>query len=64
MAGRVVTTELNHEKVCAAQKNLREAGLLDLVEVREGDALETLRDIDGQADLLFLDGWNKLPCPF
>ena len=58
--GRVVTTELSHEKVLAATENLREAGLLDLVEIREGDALETLRNLDGQVDLLFLDGWNQL----
>ena len=61
--GRVVTTELNHDKVLAARENLREAGLSDLVEVREGDALETLRELDGQVDLLFLDGWNQLYLP-
>jgi predicted O-methyltransferase YrrM len=58
-AGRLITTEMNPDKARAAQRNLAEAGLDDLVEVRVGDALRTLRDV-GEVDLLFLDGWNNL----
>jgi predicted O-methyltransferase YrrM len=57
--GRVITTELEPEKAAIARRNLAEAGLDDLVDLREGDALETLRDLD-TVDLLFLDGWNNL----
>jgi len=56
---RVITTELEPEKAEVARRNLAEAGLDDLVDLREGDALETLRDLD-TVDLLFLDGWNNL----
>ena len=56
---RVITTELEPEKAEIARRNLAEAGLDDLVDLREGDALETLRDLD-IVDLLFLDGWNNL----
>ena len=56
---RVITTELESEKAEIARRNLAEAGLDDLVDLREGDALETLRDLD-IVDLLFLDGWNNL----
>jgi len=56
---RVISTELESEKAEIARRNLTEAGLDDLVELREGDALETLRDLD-IVDLLFLDGWNNL----
>jgi predicted O-methyltransferase YrrM len=56
---RVISTELESEKAEIARRNLAEAGLDDLVELREGDALETLRDLD-IVDLLFLDGWNNL----
>ena len=38
-------------------------GLLDVVEIRHGDALETLRDLEGPVDLVFLDGWKVLYLP-
>lgn len=56
---RVISTEIEPDKANAARENLAEAGLQDLVDLREGDALETLRDVD-PVDLLFLDGWNNL----
>ena len=58
-AGRVITTEIEPEKAAAARRNLADAGLDDLVDLREGDALRTLQDIR-EVDLLFLDGWNNL----
>ncbi len=61
--GRVVTTEKEPGKALRAREHLEEAGLLDYVEIREGDALETLRTLDGSIDLLFLDGWKKLYLP-
>lgn len=59
---RVITTELEPDKAEIARRNLAEAGLDDLVDLREGDAFETLRDVDS-VDLLFLDGWNNLYIP-
>jgi predicted O-methyltransferase YrrM len=56
---RVISSEIEPDKANAARENLAEAGLQDLVDLREGDALETLRDVD-PVDLLFLDGWNNL----
>ncbi|MCM3885549.1 O-methyltransferase [Frankia sp. R82] len=61
--GRVVTTELSATKAAAARANLAEAGFGDLVDVRVGDAFETLRDLPGPIDLLLLDGWNQLYLP-
>jgi len=58
-SGRVITTELEPDKVAAAERNLAETGLDDLVEMRVGDALTTLQDVP-EVDLLFLDGWNNL----
>lgn len=57
--GRVVGTELVPEKVMAARSNLA-AGLTSQVEIREGDAQTTLRDLAGPVDLLLLDGWPAL----
>jgi predicted O-methyltransferase YrrM len=56
---RVISTEIEPEKARAARENLRDAGLDDVTDLREGDALSTLVDV-GQVDLLFLDGWNNL----
>jgi predicted O-methyltransferase YrrM len=58
-AGRVITTEVEPAKAAAAQRNLAACGLDDLVDVRVGDALDTLGDV-GEVDLLFLDGWNNM----
>ncbi|QJW95162.1 O-methyltransferase [Frigoriglobus tundricola] len=61
--GRVTTSELVPEKVRRAKAHLTEAGLVDLVEFREGDALQTLADIGEPIDMLFLDGWKALYLP-
>ena len=61
--GRVITTELNTEKAAWARQNLDEAGLGDLVEIRQGDALFTLRNLEDSIDMLLLDGWKNLYLP-
>lgn len=57
--GALVTTECRPGKAETAMRNLADAGLSDLVEVRVGDALQTL-SVTGPVDLLFLDGRNDL----
>lgn len=61
--GRVITCELNAEKVRSARRNMEEAGLSGFVEFREGDALETLRGLETKVDLLLLDGWKDAYLP-
>jgi predicted O-methyltransferase YrrM len=59
--GRLITTEFEPSKVARARENLRAGGVLDLVEIREGDALQTLRvDLPNTVDLLLLDGAKGL----
>jgi predicted O-methyltransferase YrrM len=62
-AGSLVTTELLPGKAKTARENLTEAGLDDLVELRVGDALQTLANLTEPVDLLFLDGRNDLYLP-
>lgn len=63
-AGRLVSSELEPTKAARAQQNLVAAGVADLVDVRVGDALETLRDgIDDGVDLVLLDGAWSLYLP-
>jgi predicted O-methyltransferase YrrM len=59
--GRVITSELEPSKVARARQNMRDAGLDDLVELREGDALQTLKsDLPQPIDLVLLDGAKAL----
>ncbi|MDP2712671.1 MAG: class I SAM-dependent methyltransferase [Solirubrobacteraceae bacterium] len=55
--GIVIGSELIPEKVRRARSNVAAAGLEAFVDVREGDGLQTLRDVGGPIDLVLLDGW-------
>jgi predicted O-methyltransferase YrrM len=57
--GRLITTEMNAAKAVRAAQHLEQAGLSDWVELRQGDAFETLRGVD-RIELLLLDGWEPL----
>ena len=61
--GRVITTEYLPHKAEAARRHFAAAGLADHIELREGDALETLQDIPGGIDFVLLDGWPNLVYP-
>lgn len=59
--GYLIGTEFEAEKITGARRHLAEAGLSDLVELREGDALQTLqRDLPKSIDLVLLDGAKSL----
>ena len=59
--GRLISSEFEVSKVARARQNLVDAGLADLVEIREGDALQTLSaDLPDSIDLLLLDGAKSL----
>jgi predicted O-methyltransferase YrrM len=55
--GKVIGSELVPAKIAAAKSNLTEAGLVDYVEIREGDARQTLRELGGPVDFVLIDGW-------
>jgi predicted O-methyltransferase YrrM len=59
-AGKVIGTELVAQKVIQARKNITEAGLENYIEIREGDALETLKNLNQTVDMLLIDGWVNL----
>ena len=59
--GLLITSEFESSKVALARDNLQAGGLLDLVEIREGDALKTLgQDLPESIDLVLLDGAKAL----
>jgi len=55
--GCVVGAEIVPEKIAVARQNLEAAGLSGFVEIRAGDARETLRDVGGAVDFALIDGW-------
>jgi predicted O-methyltransferase YrrM len=61
--GQVITTELQVDKARRARASFDAAGLGDLVDLRVGDARETLEDLPGPVDLVLLDGWLDLRAP-
>ena len=61
--GQLIGSEIEPTKVVCARANVDAAGFCDLVDIREGDAMETLRDAGGEVDLLLLDGAFPLYLP-
>lgn len=60
--GHLITTEQSAAKASRAAVHIEQAGLSDLVEIRQGDAFQTLSEVKG-VDLLLLDGWKPLYLP-
>jgi predicted O-methyltransferase YrrM len=61
--GWVIGSEIEPSKHAKAVDHLRQAGLADITDVRLGDALQTLADLEVPVDLVLLDGWKDLYMP-
>lgn len=61
--GKIITTEIIESKAKSAIENFKKAGVNELIEVRIGNALETLKNHREPIDLLLLDGWKDLYLP-
>ncbi|MGX1306465.1 putative O-methyltransferase YrrM [Amorphus suaedae] len=61
--GHLIGAELEPTKVARARAHIDAAGLADLVDIREGDALTTLADVGGEIDLALIDGAWSLYLP-
>lgn len=61
--GQVIGTELIEEKAKRARENLDKVGLLEFVDIRVGNALETLKDIKGPVDFFLNDGFPRYALP-
>ena len=58
--GRVIGTVLQPDKAEIARRNLADAGLAGLVEIRAGDPVETLANLPTPLDLALIDGFPEL----
>ncbi len=61
--GTVIATEYEPAKAAAARVNFAEAGLSELIELREGDLRETLKDLTGPVDFVLMDIWTEMARP-
>jgi predicted O-methyltransferase YrrM len=61
--GKLITTEIEPSKAERAQANIDATGACAFVELRCGDALETLKDVVGPIDMILLDGSPSLYLP-
>jgi caffeoyl-CoA O-methyltransferase len=53
--GRVITCDLNAETTEIARRYAAEAGVVERIEYRTGPALETISELDGEFELIFID---------
>ncbi len=53
--GRIVTCELDPERVAFARRHIEDAGFGACIDVRQGPALETIGKLDERLDLVFVD---------
>jgi predicted O-methyltransferase YrrM len=53
--GRVITCDVNEETTEIARRYAQEAGVADRIEYRTGPALESIAQLDGEFDLIFID---------
>jgi predicted O-methyltransferase YrrM len=53
--GRLITLEANPKHAAVARANIERAGLASIVDLRLGPALETLPQLAGPFDLIFID---------
>jgi caffeoyl-CoA O-methyltransferase len=62
--GKLITIEIDENRVKQARANFEKAGLADVVEVRIGDARKLVSKIEGPVDFVFIDCnySNYYPC--
>jgi predicted O-methyltransferase YrrM len=61
--GVVIGTEMVESKAQQAKRNIDEAGLSNYVDIRIGNAIETLKNETGPVDFFFSDGFPSLTLP-
>jgi predicted O-methyltransferase YrrM len=61
--GVVIGTEYEPEKAKAARGHFDEAGLSRLIDLREGDLRETLKQVEGPVDFMLVDIWIPMARP-
>lgn len=53
--GKLITVEINSRRAALARQNFERVGLHDVIELRRGDALEVIPQLQGPFDFVFID---------
>jgi len=61
--GKVITLEIDAQKATFAKTQIEKAGLIDFVEFRIGDALESIQQATEIFDFVLVDIWKELYVP-
>ena len=61
--GVVIGTEHEADKCAQARANFEAAGLAELIDLRQGDLRETLKDVGGPVDFMLIDIWVEMARP-
>jgi predicted O-methyltransferase YrrM len=56
--GKVIACDVNEETTGIARRYAEESGVADRIEYRVGDARETIAQLEGPFDLVFIDAWK------
>lgn len=56
--GKLVTLEIDKHRASLARKNFTRVKLREVIELREGDALEIIPGLSGPFDFVFIDAWK------
>jgi predicted O-methyltransferase YrrM len=62
-SGVVIGSESEPEKARIARGHFAEAGLADLIDLREGDLRETFVTVEGPVDFMLIDIWTPMARP-
>ena len=58
MGGRLITLEVDQRRASLARNNFAHVKLGEVIELREGDALEIIPQLKGPFDFVFIDAWK------
>lgn len=58
MGGRLITLEVDQRRASLARENFAHVKLGEVIELREGDALEIIPQLKGPFDFVFIDAWK------
>ncbi|MFQ5778253.1 MAG: O-methyltransferase [Terriglobia bacterium] len=56
--GRLITLEIDQRRAALARENFTHVKLEKVIELREGDALEIIPELEGPFDFVFIDAWK------
>lgn len=58
--GKIITVEYDHKVAEQAQRNFERAGIADVIEIKIGDALQIVPNLNGEFDFIFQDVDKRL----